>query len=197
MTSANPPNGFTAPNGENRSEIDEIQALKRLLEVASIVLSQAVDLVENSLTSDEQLSEPSKFIPGSTIGKHLRHARDHFALLVDCMSSKPPRVLNYDIRLRNTPMETSRQAAKEALEGIVAQLEKVVPSASLNETLTLHAVTPYPQIVQTTFGRELWFGSLHAIHHWSMIRVIAGELVSDLFAFAIVPRTKRYHRVLH
>ncbi|CAL1696431.1 unnamed protein product [Somion occarium] len=169
MTSANPPNGFTAPNGENRSEIDEIQALKRLLEVASIVLSQAVDLVENSLTSDEQLSEPSKFIPGSTIGKHLRHARDHFALLVDCMSSKPP------------------QAAKEALEGIVAQLEKVVPSASLNETLTLHAVTPYPQIVQTTFGRELWFGSLHAIHHWSMIRVIAGELgitLEDSFGFA-------------
>jgi hypothetical protein len=39
-----------------------------LLLVAITVLGQAVDLVENVLTSDEQLCIVSKFLPGSTIG---------------------------------------------------------------------------------------------------------------------------------
>ncbi|KAJ2920266.1 hypothetical protein MD484_g100, partial [Candolleomyces efflorescens] len=30
---------------------------------------------------------------------------------------------------------------------------------------------------QSTFGRELWFASLHCVHHWSMVRVIAGEMM--------------------
>ena len=52
-------------------------------------------------------------------------------------------------------METSRSAAKQALLETIELLEKVVETASLNEPLTLHAITPYPQTVQTTFGREV------------------------------------------
>ncbi|GBE78107.1 hypothetical protein BKA93DRAFT_784268 [Sparassis latifolia] len=168
-------------------EINEGTAPSRLLEVSGAVLHQALDLLESNLVSDEQLTAQSRFIPGSTIGKHLRHARDHFALLLDSVSSAPPLILNYDIRLRNTPMESSRQAAKEALGKVVARLEKVVPQTKLELPITLHAVTPYPQVLETTFGRELWFAGLHAIHHWSMVRVIAGELgikLEDSFGFA-------------
>lgn len=167
-------------NGQS-NEVDETLALSRLLEVSSVVLRQAIDLVQNSLTSDEQLSAPSKYIPGSTIGrpipptkllsidigsplleysltgKHLRHARDHFVLLVDSMSSPAPRTLNYDIRLRNTPMETGRKAALQALRDTIAQLEKLMPNVGLDEPITLHAVTPFPQIVHTSFGREVRF----------------------------------------
>ena len=89
------------------------------------------------------------------IGKHLRHARDHFVLLLDSVSSQPPHVLNYDVRSRNTPMESNRQAAHEALKDAIAQLERVVPTAKLDEPLTLNAVTPYPQTLQSTFGREV------------------------------------------
>lgn len=71
------------------------------------------------------------------------------------MVQDAPRSLNYDIRLRNTPMETSRSAAKQALTETIELLEKVVEAARLNEPLTLHAITPYPQTVQTTFGREV------------------------------------------
>lgn len=52
-------------------------------------------------------------------------------------------------------METSRSAAKQALTEAIELLEKVVETAELNEPLTLHAITPYPQTVQTTFGREV------------------------------------------
>ena len=71
------------------------------------------------------------------------------------MSSEPPYILNYDIRSRNTPMESSRQAAHDALKAAIAQLEAVVPRAKLDEPLTLNAVTPYPQSVQSSFGREV------------------------------------------
>ncbi|OSX67785.1 hypothetical protein POSPLADRAFT_1127479 [Postia placenta MAD-698-R-SB12] len=170
-----------------KGQVNEATALAKLLEVSTIVVQQAVDLVDGSLTSDEQLTVQSRYMPGSTIGKHLRHARDHFVLLLDCLSSSSPHVLNYDIRSRNTPMESSRQAARESLLAVIEQLTTVVPEAKLDDSITLQAITPYPQVVQTTFGRELWFAGLHAIHHWSMVRVIAGEMgikLADSFGFA-------------
>ena len=44
------------------------QSLQKLMRVSVIVLRQAVDLVNTSLTEDGQLSYVSKYIPGSTIG---------------------------------------------------------------------------------------------------------------------------------
>ncbi|KAI0762650.1 hypothetical protein C8Q74DRAFT_1291421 [Fomes fomentarius] len=186
MSSLSSPSAAAASYEQNGAQ-DEPTALARLLEVAAAILRQGVDLVENGLTSDEHLTAHSNYIPGSTIGKHLRHARDHFVLLLDANASSPPHVLSYDQRLRNTPMESSRTAARDALNECIANLQEAVPKARIAEPITLHAVTPYPQVMETTFGRELWFASLHAIHHWSMVRVIAGELgvqVEDSFGFA-------------
>ncbi|KAG6910600.1 hypothetical protein DXG01_009551 [Tephrocybe rancida] len=152
-----------------------------LLYVSKTVLLQAVDLLDNYLTSDDQLTISSKFLPGSTIGvslaleflhalikvltksvsgKHLRHARDHFVLLLDSVSSSPPRVLSYDTRCRNTPMEGSRSAARAALMEAIEQLETQVPLVRMDSPITLHAVTPDLQEFQTTFGREVRLYSL-------------------------------------
>ena len=88
-------------------------------------------------------------------GKHLRHARDHFSLLIDTMEAQPPYILNYDVRSRNQPMETSRRAAHDALRECIVRLENMVPSQKMDEPVTLNAVTPYPQTMQSTFGREV------------------------------------------
>ncbi|KAG6837036.1 hypothetical protein H0H93_015899 [Arthromyces matolae] len=147
-----------------------------LLYVSKTVLHQAIDLLDNYLTSDDQLTESSKILPGSTIGlesfsyfrpslkltiyssgKHLRHARDHFVLLMDSVSSSPPHTLSYDKRCRNTPMESSRSAARAALLEAIEQLETHVHSAQLDTPLTLQAVTPELQEFKTTFGRECYF----------------------------------------
>ncbi|KAI0702464.1 hypothetical protein BC835DRAFT_1263872 [Cytidiella melzeri] len=177
------------------AKVEETVQLSRLLEVSTVVLEQALDLLENYLTRDEQLTLQSKYVPGSTIGKHLRHARDHFILLLDTMTAaSPPYIVNYDARLRNTPMETSLKVAHAALSECIERLRREVPRLSLDEPLTLNAVTPYPQTLQSTFGRELWFAGLHAEHHWSMIRVHTGELgirLPDSFGFA--PSTLVHH----
>lgn len=53
-------------------------------------------------------------------------------------------------------MESSRVAAKEALEDTLERLEKLIPNQALvDERLTLNAVTPHPQVFETTFGREV------------------------------------------
>ncbi len=125
------------------------------------------------------------FVLWTWIGKHLRHARDHFQLLLNVASSPPPRVLSYDIRIRNTPMEGSRSAAKESILDTIKQLEELVPRVNMDDPMTLQAVTPFLQEFQTTFGREvsahnscypilqlfyqLWFAALHCVHHWSTV----------------------------
>lgn len=60
--------GGTLQTDMDFSGVDEVTALARLQEVSTVVLRQAVDLVNNSLTSDEQLTVHSQFMPGSTIG---------------------------------------------------------------------------------------------------------------------------------
>lgn len=55
----------------------ELSSYDQLILVAVAVLEQAVDLVENSLTEDSQLSWSSVLIPGSTIGKWSHVAAYH------------------------------------------------------------------------------------------------------------------------
>ena len=83
-------------------------------------------------------------------------------------------------------METSRVDARTALMDTIEQLEKVIPTTNFQEQISLHAITPHMHSFQTTIGREvssisifitifftnagqLWFASLHCVHHWSMV----------------------------
>lgn len=56
-------------NGNHHTET-EMQNLEQILDVSTTVLEQAIDLLENSLASDEQLMVHSKYLPGSTIGAY-------------------------------------------------------------------------------------------------------------------------------
>ncbi|KAI5124443.1 hypothetical protein M0805_008327 [Coniferiporia weirii] len=189
-------NGDAGTDADGDSD-DDHTPLENLVAVSVTVLRQAIALVNESLIEDAQLTYVSKYIPGSTIGKHLRHARDHFSLLldsVDAASGAAVYELCYDVRARGTPMEGSRAAASGALEECIARLLRVGPQARMDAPLTLNAVTPHMQAFSTSFGRELWFAALHAVHHWSMVRVIAGELSIQLDdSFGIAPSTLVYH----
>ncbi|CAE6468975.1 unnamed protein product [Rhizoctonia solani] len=224
---------------------DHSVVVEQLTDVARDVMGQAIDLLRNTLTDDKQLTYRSKYIPGSTIGKHLRHARDHYVLLskaildvtsaepsnrqapaiLDVTSAEPsnrqaPVTLSYDARIRDTPMETSITAGVEAFQEAIKELEDISKYAPEDLPVVLTADTgpyqqvlnttygredlpvvltadtgPYQQVLNTTYGRELWFGSLHAIHHWSMVRVIAGELGLTLDSnFGVAPSTINYHK---
>jgi len=52
-------------------------------------------------------------------------------------------------------MESSREAARVAIESAIAQVKEVVSGVPLDAPITLNAITPYSQTMQTTFGREV------------------------------------------
>ena len=56
-------------NDHHRPE-DEMKDpnLEQLIDVGITILSQALDFVNDSITSDEQLTVHSQYMPGSTIG---------------------------------------------------------------------------------------------------------------------------------
>jgi len=58
-------------NGSRPSE-DQMTNLEQLIDVGTTILNQALDLLNNSLTSDEQLTVHSQYMPGSTIGMTLK-----------------------------------------------------------------------------------------------------------------------------
>ncbi|KZP00848.1 hypothetical protein CALVIDRAFT_552541 [Calocera viscosa TUFC12733] len=195
--SSNCPPHMSAQTQDDLGSAASDAPLEQIIFVSIAVLDQGVDLVNNVLRDDEQMVYDSKMLPGSTIGKHLRHARDYFDLLLSCLSRPKPFELNYDLRSRNVPMETSRPIAATELDRTIKQLRDLQeggPPGILEEVVTLEAVTPFKQVMQTTVGRELWFAALHAIHHWSMIRLIAaGEMGIELDpSFGIAPSTLQH-----
>ena len=166
----------TKPDGSHTNGDHNPSQLSELIFVSSTSLQQALDLVDNVLTDNNQLTVQSKYLPGSTIGtlsaciphshlaliippigKHLRHARDHFILLIDCVVGRQPYVLSYDVRSRNTPMESSLYEAHNALVSARSRLKELESSLSieLDQVITLNAVTPFPHTFETTFGREV------------------------------------------
>ena len=105
-------------------------------------------------------------------GKHLRHATDHFSLLLDSLQAPPQSYgqradatnggilkLNYDVRARGTPMEGSRAAARATLERTMERIRTTVhaesSAANIDMPVRLEAVTPHLQVLGSTFGREV------------------------------------------
>ncbi|KAF9184466.1 hypothetical protein BGZ51_003326 [Haplosporangium sp. Z 767] len=181
---------------------------------APVALSQPITPCKRS----EMYTKPSVLACQGTIGKHVRHLHDHYRLLFE---TYPPNqglspvhewTVDYDKRSREVPMETDLEYAikeMERLQHILKQYEDttdpstVSPSQRIGEDLlqpvTLQAtIDPsYPPVsFQTTFGRELWFCSLHAVHHFAMIKVICGEFGMPLTeGFGLAPSTvKNSHR---
>ncbi|GAA5836868.1 hypothetical protein JCM11251_005810 [Rhodosporidiobolus azoricus] len=194
--------------------------------VARHFISQALDLLRHTITTDEQLSRTSELSKGASVGKHLRHLADHYKAVLDALeaaerpstagtagptndtlssssssdpSSLPPLRLNYDNRTRLVSAETSRSAAITQFEDLLARLERLTgggkgTAAAAEREVRLEAVTPVKVEVRSTFARELWFASFHAVHHFALIRVIVcGELhLSVPDDFGVAPSTLKH-----
>ncbi|OXM78497.1 hypothetical protein C364_03932 [Cryptococcus neoformans Bt63] len=90
-------------------------------------------------------------------------------------------------REKSEPVDVGMEAhnASGERDGLADEMERIVKVA---------AITPTKQEMGSTVGRELWYCSLHAIHHFSMLRTIAVyELNLDLpVEFGTAPSTLLY-----
>ncbi|CAG8570741.1 11637_t:CDS:2 [Funneliformis caledonium] len=205
-------NSWSSSPNEPSTPVNEIEEIIPLISinveqeihrVAYKTLQQCIDLLRG-LNDDKSYVYESKFIPNSTIGKHVRHFYEHFQLLLESKPLKARRfvsehlnyddyhyeepkedntklwTVNYDDRSRDIPLETLRHTA-------IKQLERLQDTI-LNDSILIPLHTPIqinttvdsemfmdPIPFQSTYGRELWFCCHHAIHHFALIRVICIE----------------------
>lgn len=129
---------------------------------------------------------------GSSLGGHFRHALDHFRNL---LAGTEDGEVDYDLRQRQTPVETDPHTAASEAVAIARRLEAHVGTDRDLELCVRQRVRPdEPALpVHSTFGRELAFCVSHAIHHFALMRVI-GALDGLEFpaSFGVAPSTLAY-----
>lgn len=178
--------------------------------VASLVqiLEQPLGMLRDGTVGDQQMRAESRLIPGSSLGKHLRHVHDHYRVLLDSLESSKRKgddvaiELDYDKRTRVVPLETSAKSALQEFELTIDRIQRIFDDgkrggqdgswdAHLDRPIRLTATTPAEIELGTSLGREMWFVCLHAIHHYALSRVILvhelGLRIDD--SFGVAPST--------
>jgi len=149
------------------------------------VVQQAISVLNDISLNDYQKPLPPHF--SSSIGAHIRHVVDHFLALI---GSEHSGEINYNKRNRHGDVEQFPHAAIEKLEHISAWLLKV-SKQPLNQTVlvTTEIDISHTQSAtcESTLERELVFAASHAIHHYSLIRIIRsmqGKSMPEFFGYA-------------
>ncbi|KAJ2832492.1 hypothetical protein GGI24_001212 [Coemansia furcata] len=133
-----------------------------------------------STLTDAKYTAESHALPGSTIGKHVRHILDHFTLLFTALSADPHHNVSYSHRERNS-------FAQDSVAGGITSIEAMAQTArQLRDQTGAHstdAITISDTMTDgneeqftSTVGRELWFCIHHMIHHNAIIASLMHEL---------------------
>ncbi|KAI8645732.1 hypothetical protein BD408DRAFT_411441 [Parasitella parasitica] len=178
---------YSPPEEEKKNHVP-------IQEMACNILQQAIDLIQT--LEDEQYTQASKVMFGGTIGKHIRHVSDHFNLLFkQCQptTASSDWVVDYDLRARNNPSETNRSIAIqniEQLKSIIKENDHILLGQQLTLQATIDAADDNKYRFSSSFGRELFYSCIHAIHHYASIKAICIEQnISTPQDFGIAPST--------
>lgn len=157
------------------------------------ILTQAQHYLEKVSTENYQTVLSPQFI--SCAGAHVRHILDHYFAL---MLGVEYRLVNYDVRSRNSAVEHTPDIAKQKIVQVIQWL-KTLTDNDLSMTMTLATeVSVFEQKVcevKTTLARELVFASSHAVHHYAMIAQITFSQTGTLpAAFGLAPATASFLR---
>ena len=170
-------------------DIDRRVALTRPIVQLLDELAQVI-----AALGDEQYVQMPVGVMPSSIGGHVRHSLDHArALLASAATGR----IDYDHRVRGTPVETSRSAALDAIRGLIAELRALRPG-SIERSLTLRMMMTTdgkPLELSTTFIREAGYVLSHTIHHNAIIGVMVktlGAWLPERFGYA--PSTIAFQR---
>ncbi|KAI8381485.1 uncharacterized protein BYT42DRAFT_307183 [Radiomyces spectabilis] len=171
-----------------------------LHEVAHKTLQQAIDLIDHLPT--DTYTRFSTVMPGSTVGKHIRHLYDHFVLLFNTAISDQPRPcpwqVDFDERARNPTMESDRGNAIAQLrhmQSLVEESSAVDLATPVTLAASIDAAVNTKHHYASSFGRELWYCCIHAVHHFASIKAICiefGETLPETFGMA--PSTIQHHQ---
>ncbi|WP_293264982.1 DinB family protein [Neptunomonas sp.] len=167
--------------------------MQKVIDSSIEIFDQLNDFIES--INDSVYQDNSSNLFESSIGQHLRHILDIYHALIRNMEDD---VVDYDIRLRGSLVETNRHSALCTLNDIRAWLVALSP-----ETINRHvkikteiAISEqHSSLLETSFGRELFFASNHTIHHLALMVTIAkvqGYSIGN--HYGVAPATATYNR---
>ena len=141
------------------------------------------------LLSDEDYSCKLPSFYSSSVGGHFRHILDHYQCLLDGAGTTAQ--LNYDLRARDTDIESDRFAAMMKNSQLKTTLQEKAASFQMDAPLTvsfMHSAQDGSSTTCTsTFSRELAFVGHHATHHQAVIKLMMTTMGTyDLKALASV-----------
>ncbi|GAB1264964.1 DinB family protein [Aurantivibrio infirmus] len=134
------------------------------------------------------------------IGRHVRHILDMYLALKEGLSASAgvkPGLVDYDLRARDSKLESDLPAAKLAINQMLQWLRR-----DLTETDTDLRIKTEVSIasecsveIDSNLKRELSYLSTHTVHHLAYIAILAQNLglsVDD--SFGIAPATMSFQR---
>lgn len=147
-------------------------------------LQQLADVLD-AASGEQYVQQPVGVVPGS-LGGHVRHCLDHFEALCRGAGSG---VIDYDDRERGTAVETSRDAAAQAVRSLkdrVACLadENLDGPVVVTSMLSADGVTLQSH---SSLGRELAFVLSHTVHHYALVAAMCRTLgipIPERFGYA-------------
>lgn len=153
--------------------MSECGSIRRVCGAADAILEQCSAYIDG--ISDDQLVHPSKVVPGGTIGKHIRHALDHFRCAITTCCTE---AIDYDHRCRGGDVESCRDAAKAEIATLRSLLAELSEDQLNEQVTTCVMICSDGQTcdLQSTRAREIFFAMHHAIHHNAILKAIGLEL---------------------
>lgn len=175
----------TLPTSENT--LTDAEAIR---ESVAGILRQGIAFLESLEDVDYNRRVPEAF--DSTIGGHYRHCLEHFEPIVD----SPAAAIDYDARQRDPAVERDRTTAIRRTTELLAACAALPP-----ESLEIPVRVRYKIAAGATrdpwsgssLGREAMFAISHAIHHFALIKVMAGLMGVPLpDGFGMAPSTAAF-----
>ena len=128
----------------------------------------------------------------SPIGSHARHIIEFYQALTKVMQSGDLLSLSYDKRERNLMIETSRNAALDAIRSITKTVQEPFENHAMMVTSIINPDLD-PVQMPTLLYRELFYVFDHCVHHMALIKMIARACDHTLPAsFGIAQSTQAY-----
>ncbi|CED72412.1 hypothetical protein ACU5DF_20490 [Aliivibrio wodanis] len=156
-------------------------------------LQQGLQLLNN--ISDRDYTHLASPYVDSSIGEHFRHILDLFYAI---RTAQDEEAINYNNRRRGHLIETNKELAIKELNSIIQWLN-LLPQQYLTRSISLITeVCPYvtqSHAMKSSIEREITFASLHASHHYALMKVITRLLnINTISTFGYAPTTSSFLR---
>lgn len=162
-----------------------------LLEAAQDVLKQGLNLLSDLGDSSYARVAGAPF--DSSIGQHYRHVLEHFQCFLQGLAK---REINYDARKRNRRLENEVKLASnttcEILQALLCCNEQNL-AQDCKVVTSLAYGSQAPSVLDSNAARELAYCIGHAIHHYALIRLVAGGIgITVPMEFGFAPSTLKH-----